>query len=357
MATFTDARLRSLQTARECVELGARQRTIAWVTGLSPTFILRSVYDGQHPAPRGRPPYTEEFVFRAPLRVQAEVGIFALRYRALRTAGFAPARSLITAYRHYRSVVRVPLFCFDEAFFLVSNLDGIWAATAPAIDLGECRGCGSTHVLPRGSAPGTECPVCKVARAHAASARGHSSPGPGPVFVSQTVSGAPIAIDGRIRSLKFRQSLHALGAHQRVIAVLSACHEHRGRAIDGPVRVGRPLPLSRWRTAVQPVQRMQYSIVAMTHRRLVSAGFAAEEALRTAFEHARSVVLPMEPLSFNRCFEAISLLDARWGVAAPGLELVACPACESWHLISLHEAEPTPCPFCIPELAADTARA
>jgi hypothetical protein len=348
MSTVTDTRLRSLQTARECIELGARQPTIAWMTGLSAGFILRSVYDGRHRAPRGRPPYTEDFVFRASLRVQAEVGAFATKYRALRREGFTPARSLTTAYRHYRSVVPVPSFCFDEAFFLVSNLDGIWAATTPAIDLGECRGCGSTHVLPRGSEPGNDCPVCKVANAHAASRAHPPCASRRPAFPPRTAPSTPSGIDRRIRSLEFRRSLDALGAHRRVITVLSACHDQRMRsdAVRTPVHVGRPLPLPRWRSALGSLQRMQYSVVAATYRRLVAAGFAAEEGLRAAYEHARSIVPATALLSFDRCFEVVSLLDARWGVTTAGLELTACPSCQSQHVVSLQQVGQTPCPFC-----------
>jgi len=42
---FGDKGVRSLETARECALLGARKRTIAWITGLPPTFILRNVFD------------------------------------------------------------------------------------------------------------------------------------------------------------------------------------------------------------------------------------------------------------------------------------------------------------------------
>jgi hypothetical protein len=64
----SQARIRSLETARECVRLGARQRTIAWLTGLPTSFIFHNVYDAEHLPPRGRPPYTEDFIYRA-LRV------------------------------------------------------------------------------------------------------------------------------------------------------------------------------------------------------------------------------------------------------------------------------------------------
>ena len=42
---LADTRIRSLETARECVRLGARQRTIAWLTGLPTSFIFHNIYD------------------------------------------------------------------------------------------------------------------------------------------------------------------------------------------------------------------------------------------------------------------------------------------------------------------------
>jgi hypothetical protein len=50
--------LNALQTARECVELGACARTIELMTGLPATFILRFVFDKGGGARRGRPPYS-----------------------------------------------------------------------------------------------------------------------------------------------------------------------------------------------------------------------------------------------------------------------------------------------------------
>ena len=79
--------------------------------------------------------------------------MFAAKYRLLTAEGIAPAQALITAFRHYGSVVSQPSFSFDEAFFVVSNLDGIWAASTRTLELGACRRCGCLHLLPHGAAP------------------------------------------------------------------------------------------------------------------------------------------------------------------------------------------------------------
>ena len=171
---FGDKGVRSLETARECALLGARKRTIAWITGLPPTFILRNVFDQENPAPCGRPPYTEDFVFRAPLRLQAAASAFAVKYHALTTDGFTPAHSLLAAFRHYRSFADAPAFCFDEAFYLVCNLDGIWASGARKLQLARCRRCGSKHLAPWGSTPSQGCPFCKALQGSEAPSRGAS---------------------------------------------------------------------------------------------------------------------------------------------------------------------------------------
>ena len=100
---ITHSRLRALETARHCASLGARQRTIAYITGLSAKYILRSVYTQEHPAPKGRPCYSDEFYFRAVTRVQAAASLLASRYRTLTGQDFLPPDALIAAFRHVRS--------------------------------------------------------------------------------------------------------------------------------------------------------------------------------------------------------------------------------------------------------------
>ena len=79
--------------------------------------------------------------------------MFAAKYRLLTSEGVQPAQALITAFKHYLFVVRQPSISFDEAFFLVSNLDGIWAVAARNLELGQCLRCGCEHILPpRGAA-------------------------------------------------------------------------------------------------------------------------------------------------------------------------------------------------------------
>jgi Flagellar transcriptional activator (FlhC) len=350
---FADTRIRSLETARDCVRLGARQRTIAWLTGLPTSFIFHNIFDTEHPPPRGRPPYSEDFIFRSSLRVQAEVGLFAAKYRLLTTEGLAPARALITAFRHYRSVIRQPAFSFDEAFFVVASLDGIWAAPARTLDLGACRRCGCLHVLPQGAAPGAGCPFCRVQRGDGSAAS--SQPGtcvpPSKFDADEGVVTPPTALEASICSLRSERTFEQLGAHARVVAALTGATRAADRRSTrfhhaGPTRVGRAINLKRWGVAVKTVQRAQFSLVAATYSRLMAAGFEPSDAVRSAFIHVASMLPTAAPLSFDRCFEIVSLLEARWGAANRAFDLLACPKCHASFLASRTDRAPPHCPFC-----------
>lgn len=349
-----DTRIRSLETARECVRLGARQRTIAWLTGLPTSFIFHNIYDAEHLPPRGRPPYTEDFIYRSSLKVQAEVGMFAAKYRLLTAEGIAPALALITAFRHYRSVVHQSSFSFDEAFFVVSSLDGIWAASIRTLELGTCRRCCCLHLLPHGAAPAAAgCPFCRPHRTARAPARGrphadHRAPTSDTDAEAVTV---PAALEAQIRSLRTERIFEQLGAHPRVVAALtgaSAPSDRRAssRHREGPTHVGRAVNLIRWGVAVKTVQRAQFSLVAIAYTRLLAADSEPADALRAAFVHVSAMFPTVEPVSFDRCFEVISMFDARWGAAEPSFDLLTCPRCRAGFLASRTDRERPHCPFC-----------
>jgi hypothetical protein len=351
---LADTRIRSLETARECVRLGARQRTIAWLTGLPTSFIFHNIYDAQHLPPRGRPPYTEDFIYRSSLRVQAEVGMFAAKYRLLTTEGIAPAQALITSFRHYRSVVHQPSFSFDEAFFVVSSLDGIWAASTRTLELGACRRCSCLHLLARGAAPAAAgCPYCRPHRTDGVSARppphpGHTAPTSGTDAEAATV---PAALEAQIRSLRTERMFERLGAHPRVVATLTGAPaptdgRSASRHREGPTHVGRAVNLIRWGVAVKTVQRAQFSLVAAAYTRLLAAAFEPADAVRAAFVHVSAMFPTVQPLSFDRCFEVISMFDARWGASEPSFDLLSCPKCRASFLASRMDRERPHCPFC-----------
>lgn len=336
--------LGALQTARECVDLGACARTIELITGLPATFILRFVFDKDGGARRGRPPYSDEFLARAPLRLQAAASAFAAHYERLRDSRFPPAQSLITAFKHYRSFPNAPTLLFDEAFYLCCNLDGIWACQAKALQLAACRRCGSRHLQAYGSGATASCAFCNSRRCDDAADARHG--------VGRETPRSATALDTRLAALKLRQSLKHLGASDRIIDVLMSGMECVDPALRPPpptqlVHWGLPLPLQRWGSYLNTVRRIQYSLVVNQYIALRDAGFTPEESVVAAFRHLETKFRNDSPLTLDRCVEVISLADARWGVHAAELERRGCEACAADYLISSRDTSPQPCPFCL----------
>jgi hypothetical protein len=349
--SIRQSRLRALETARQCATLGARRRTIAYITGLAPEYILRSVYTTGHPAPKGRPRYSDEFYFRAVTRVQAEASLLAARYRRLTGEGFLPADALIAAFRHLHSTCRATGVSFDEAFYLVANLDGIWASSARSLDLALCPVCDHQYVAPRSAAHVHRtdgCPICRAdwtSRADAASRSVQRAASP------HLIEALPV--DKDIARAKLLGMLDALGAGPKVTAVLS--DDPRVAMFRAPLHrrtvttavLARPLSLSQWSASTHVTDRVQYSVFARWYRRVHELGLPRAEALCFAVARMRTACGRLgKPVRFDRCFEVAALLDGAWGVDAPRLQLHGCVKCGSQHLLSPAEKRPTPCPFC-----------
>jgi len=336
--------LNALQTARECVQLGACKRTIELMTGLPATFILRFVFDRDGGARRGRPPYSDEFLARAPLRLQAGASAFAARYERLRESGFLPAQSLITAFKHYLTFPNAPTLLFDEAFYLCCNLEGIWACRSKALQLAECRRCGSRHLQPFGSSSTPSCAFCRNRRA--------DDPGDARLAGGQAPKHSARGLDARLAALKLRGSLKDLGASGRTIDVLMSGMTQIDPSLRPPppsqlVHWGPPLPLQRWGSYLNTIRRVEYSLVVNQYVALLDAGFSPEESVVAAFRHLEAKFRNDCPLTLDRCVEVVSLANARWGVATPELHRLNCEHCAADYLVSRRDAGPQPCPFCL----------
>lgn len=345
---YADTRIRSLETAQLCATLGACPRTIGWVTGLPSHFILSKVFDAGHRAPRGRPAYTEDLVFKTTLKIQAELGSFAVKYRELTAAGFTPAASLLTAYQHYLSFTPVPSFSLDEAFFLVSNLDGIWACKTPSLQLQLCHTCQARRLAAFGGSDAATCAFCKEESGERGVRRrvaGRIPPATHPIEVAPT-------LPQQIEALRIDRELEQVGAHHRVrAAILSAYPDSVHRAPTSLVRIGRALPVQRWHAGVRPLPRAQFSLVATVFRRLTAGGIAAERAVIATYCHARDTFQHAPTPSFDRCFEVISQFAGLWGVAAPTLALMSCDRCGADYLAGTADSPATGsaqrrCPYC-----------
>jgi flagellar transcriptional activator FlhC len=73
--------------------------------------------------------------------------------------------ALVFAYRAYQAATLPPYrISLDRAFNLVSYIDGIWLANAPALSVLTCPGCGCEFIAAVGTVahPGEPCPFCKL---------------------------------------------------------------------------------------------------------------------------------------------------------------------------------------------------
>lgn len=355
---LSDARLRSLQTARRCAALGACQRTIAHLTGLTTGYILRAAFNEAHPAPRGRPSYCEEFVLDSNIQTQAEVSLFAARYRRLAREQFAPDEALLAAYQHHISTFPASTLSFDAAFFVVARLDGIWASRSRLLDLVTCTRCGNDHVVAIGSNPSGSCPICRTYPLDLAPRQAPSGPASAahaaatPWRYAAVVNGE-LGLDRDISRARLRRALSAQGASSKVIAVLTNDPRVHGfgsarniRTITS-ARLVRPLSLRRWSSYIEVTHRVQYSVLAVTFRRLIAAGMDPPDSLRAAFIHVQGLCQHFpHPVVFDRCFEVAALLEGLWGVPAPQLQLTECSKCRAQHLISSTDSGKANCPFC-----------
>jgi len=165
MLTRADRQLHALRLAKDCMELGARARTIHHVTGLPPRELQRLFFPDPKVTPRGRAPDSPEWYHSANLLYRAESSIFASIFRRLRVSGFAAGDTLVGAYRHYQTICQCPLrISFDRAFDLASHTDGIWLAKSSTFSVVTCPACGSEFLAAAGTVASTNenCPFCRL---------------------------------------------------------------------------------------------------------------------------------------------------------------------------------------------------
>lgn len=147
----------------QCASMGARVRTIEYLTGLSSRDVLQLLFPNR-PAARGRAPDSPEWYHTANLLSRAEASILISIYRRLRTAGFNPAEGLVGAYRQYAGICHSPRrISFDRGFDLASHTDGQWLTNEPAFSIVTCPACRSGYLVTYGgTASRDECPFCRL---------------------------------------------------------------------------------------------------------------------------------------------------------------------------------------------------
>lgn len=353
MATSRIAyRLTTLETARDCALLGAHQRTIASLTGLPSSYIRESVFDAENPTRIGRPRYKDDYIFNAPLRVFAEACSIALRYDALIRNGFSRARSLIGAYREHAAGIVSPRLGFDEAFYIIDRLHGRWLHSTPSLQMVSCPRCGCPNIAPIGNFNARDCRFCTIVLRlkKGVEAKSVESSRPGlKLPQNQKQRSVGDSFQQHIEATRFKQSVQALGASDRVVdALLSSRPGTPAGLMETPptrlVVFGRPIPLARWSKDVSSLRRAAYSLVTKHFEALVANGFSFEVAMVAAYAHVAT--LSVVPITFDRSFEVASLLSARWGVTSALLTLRPCGKCGSVFLHSLADRHGVHCPFC-----------
>jgi len=175
--------LSALSVARSCASLGARPRTIMYVTGLPREDVIRLLFDEPGSRGQGRLPASPDWLCKRNLFASVEASVFACIFRRMRELRIGPPEALVGAYVRYRewflSAARKgesadreflsgPRLNFDRAFCIVCQLDGIWAFPRPSLSLLVCGGCTSHYVAQLSGVDGNprQCPFCKLLRAY-----------------------------------------------------------------------------------------------------------------------------------------------------------------------------------------------
>lgn len=165
MSTPMIRHLHALQLAQTCVDLGARVRTLGYLTRLPRRQLVRLFFAGPQSIPRGRAPDSPEWYHNANVLFRAAASVFGVRYQRLRQGQFPPGDALVSAYRHYLQLsCDEPRISFDRAFDLASHLDGIWTAKTRSFAIAVCPRCNSEYLTAIGGAQiqSNGCPFCKI---------------------------------------------------------------------------------------------------------------------------------------------------------------------------------------------------
>ena len=97
---FVERHIRSLSIAKTCADLGARIRTITYITGLDHNELVRLFFVDEHSAPRGRPPDSPEWYHQANLIEQIEAAIVVTVHCRMRELGFGPAEARAGVFQY-----------------------------------------------------------------------------------------------------------------------------------------------------------------------------------------------------------------------------------------------------------------
>ena len=162
----------------------------------------------------------------------------------------------------------------------------------------------------------------------------------------------PDRADRHLRALRLARDCAELGARIRTIHLITGLAPAMVQRLFFPDPLattrGRPPNSLDWYHSANLIARAESSIFIALYRRLRSTGFAAGEALVSAYRAYCAICRAPQRISFDRAFDLASHTDGIWLAREPVFEVLACPACESQYLSALGTLPGTrgECPFC-----------
>ena len=181
-AANAETHIRALQLAKQCVEMGARIKTVSRITGLELPMLRSMFYQDTSSAP-GRWLESSDWYHRSSVVDRAEASIFAVIFDTLLVEhGYRPSEAMVGAYRLYlERCTLAPAISFERAFNLACEMHGIWDS-CQQLALHTCKRCHSRYLVAVGdnTADRRGCVFCKLLK------RYHSDPHVQRHFVAQT---------------------------------------------------------------------------------------------------------------------------------------------------------------------------
>lgn len=162
----------------------------------------------------------------------------------------------------------------------------------------------------------------------------------------------PNRADRHLRALQLARACAELGARSRTIHLITGLPPALVQRLFFPdpqaTPRGRPPNSLDWYHSANLIDRAESSIFIALYRRLRSTGFAAGEALISAYRAYRAICRAPPRISFDRAFDLASHTDGIWLAREAVFEVVTCPVCASQYLSALGTVPGTrgECPFC-----------
>ena len=153
-----------------------------------------------------------------------------------------------------------------------------------------------------------------------------------------------------LRQLLQARSYVALGARQVTVQRLTGLqtYELQRWFYRNPVdaRRGRAPCATEWYRHANLIERIDASLVTILFYRLYRCGFAAEDALHSAYLGYQELGLRSPRIDFDRAFDLAAHTAGIWLTGTPHFTVIDCPTCCAQTLTDFGCIAPLGCPFC-----------